>query len=201
MAEKRNWLCICKKGESHIFTQPGRNRPAMGKRAFLFVAALLGFGLLQAQNFSRQQVVFSLFDKNGTQLTNAAITTGKVRVYTLREAKTITHSHLSYDRSNKYFTFGESAISPGMMLALVSGVDTMYLSLYGRANGRTIDGLRVHKGSFVLTSDDFAGQKSLKVDNWSKYLEDGQAPQQQDLSSYRALLKNKKPVQLVDHPH
>lgn len=173
----------------------------MGKRALLLVLALMGSSWLEAQTFSRQQLQFNLFDKNGTQLTNAAITTGKVRVYTLREPKTITHSHLSYDRTSKYFTFGESAVSPGMMLALVSAADTMYLSVYGRANGRSIDGLRVHKGSFVLSSDHFAGQKQLKIENWSAYLEDGTAPQQQDLSAYRALLKNKKPVQLVDHPH
>lgn len=154
-----------------------------------------------AQTFSRQKIMFTLFDKNGTQLTGAAINSGQIRVYTLREAKTITHSHLSFDKSSKYFTFGESAHSPGMLLAFVTATDTMYVSIFGRSSNRTIEGIKVQKGSYVLTSNEFAGQKLLKVDNWQKFLEEGTPVPQQELASYRVLLKDKKPVEMVDRPH
>jgi hypothetical protein len=201
MTAKRNWSCICKKRESHIFTAGNKNQPAIGKWALALALVVISATLMQAQTFSRQKLVFSLFDKNGTQVTEAAINSGKVRVYSLREAKTITHSHLNFDRTNKYFTFSESAISPGMMLAFVSATDTMYLSLYGRTTDRVIEGLKVQKGSYVLTSSEFAGQKQLKVKSWAPFLEDGVAPQQQDLASYKVLLRDKRPVELVNHSH
>jgi hypothetical protein len=155
----------------------------------------------ETTKFTRQKLTFNLFDKNGTQVTGAAISSGKVRVFTLREPKTITHSHLTYDRASKTFTFAESAISPGMILAFVSGTDIMYLSLYGRSADRNIDQIKIQNGSYVLTSNDFAGQKQVKVENWNKFLEDGIAPQQQDLTTYQALLKDKRPMELVDHAH
>lgn len=201
MAVKTNWSCICKKGESHNFTAGNKNRPATRKGFLSLALVVISATLMQAQTFSRQKLVFSLFDKNGTQLTDAAIKSGKVSVYSLREAKTITHSHLNFDRTNKYFTFSESAISPGMMLAFVSATDTMYLSLYGRTTDRVIDGLKLQKGSYVLSSSEFAGRKQLKVENWTQFLEEGLAPQQQDLASYKALFKDKRPVELVNHAH
>jgi hypothetical protein len=201
MAAKTNWSCICKKRESHIFTAGNKHRQAKGKWMLSLALVVISATMMQAQTFSRQKLMFSLFDQSGTQLTDAAIKSGKVRVYSLREAKTITHSHLNFDRTNKYFTFSESAISPGMLLAFVSAADTMYLSVYGRTTDRVIDGLKVQKGSYVLTSGEFAGRKQLKVESWNQFLEDGAAPQQQDLASYKVLLKNKRPVELVDHAH
>jgi hypothetical protein len=201
MAAKTNWSCICKKRESHIFTTGNKSRSAKSKWMLSLALVAISATIMQAQTFSRQKLRFSLFDKNGTPLTDAAISSGKVRVYSLREAKTKTHSHLNFDRSSKYFTFSESTISPGIMLAFVSATDTMYLSLYGRTTDRVIEGLKVQKGSYVLSSSEFAGQKQLKVNSWKQFLEDGVAPQQQDLASYKALLKNKKPVELVNHAH
>jgi hypothetical protein len=222
MAAKWNWLCICKNEESNIFTAGNKCRPGNIKWLLAWALVVISITVSEAQKaspeaqkpvteaqpastetkkFSRQKVTFSLFDKNGTQLTDAAISTGKIRVFTLRDPKTITHSHLTYDRSSKHFTFSESAISPGMILAIAVGTDIMYLSLYGRSADRVIDGLKVQNGSYVLSSDDFAGRKQLKVENWDKYLEDGVAPQQQDLTSYQALLKDKRPIEMSDHAH
>jgi hypothetical protein len=201
MAEKSNWLCICKKGESNIFTVIKQRRPGKIKQVLSLVLVLVSSTLLLAQTFSRHKIMFTLSDKSGTQLTGAAISTGKVRVYTLREAKTITHSHLSFDKKSKYFTFGESAISPGMLLAFVSATDTMYVSFFGRSSNRILDGIKVQQGSYVLTSNEFAGQKVLQVDNWNKYLEEGTPVPQQDLSMYRVLFKDKQPLALVDRQH
>jgi hypothetical protein len=201
MAVKRNWSCICNDGESHIFTAGNKSRPAGSKWLLALALMVISATMMQAQNFSRQSLIFSLFDKNGTQLTDAAISSGKVKVYSLRESKSITHSHLNFDRTSKYFTFSESAISPGMSLAIVSATDTMYLSLYGRTTGRVIDGIRVQKGSYVLSSNEFAGRKELKVESWDKYLEDGLAPPQQDVASYITALKAKRPIGLVNHAH
>jgi hypothetical protein len=201
MAEKRTWLFICKRRESNIFTVINKCRPVNIKQVLSLVLVMVSSTFLMAQTFSRQKIMFTLFDKNGTQLTGAAINSGQIRVYTLREAKTITHSHLSFDKSSKYFTFGESAHSPGMLLAFVTATDTMYVSIFGRSSNRTIEGIKVQKGSYVLTSNEFAGQKLLKVDNWQKFLEEGTPAPQQELASYRVLLKDKKPVEMVDRPH
>ena len=201
MAVKSNWLFICKKGESNIFTVINKRRPGKIKQVLSLVLVLVSSTFLLAQTFSRHKIMFTLSDKSGTQLTGAAISTGKVRVYTLREAKTITHSHLSFDKKSKYFTFGESAISPGMLLAFVSATDTMYVSFFGRSSNRILDGIKVQQGSYVLTSNEFAGQKVLQVDNWNKYLEEGTPVPQQDLSMYRALFKDKQPLPLVDRQH
>lgn len=202
MAEKTNWSCICKKAETNIFTAVFASLPGNTRWVLSFIFIILSATLLLAQTFSRQKIVFSLFDKQGKQLTAAAISSGQVKVYSLREAKTITHSHLSFDKKSKLFTFSESAISPGMRLAFISGADTMFVSLYGRAfNNRTIKGIRVQPGSYVLTSNEFAGQQQLQVKDWRAYLEDELAPQQQDLTAYRASLKGKKPVGLVSHTH
>jgi hypothetical protein len=221
MAAKWKWSCFCKNEESHIFTAGDKDRRAntwWGLALALVVISATGaqaqtpspaakapaeapMTAAETQKFSRHKLMFSLFDKNGNQLTGSAISSGKVRVYTLREPKTITHSHLTYDRVSKYFTFAESAVSPGMMLAFVTATDIMYVSLYGRAAERILDGIQVQNGSYVLSSNDFGSQKQLKVASWAKYLEDEVAPQQQDLTSYQAQLKDKRPVELVDHAH
>lgn len=201
MAEKRTWLFICKNGENNIFTGISKRRPGNPKRLFSVLLLLISASWVMGQTFSREQILFTLFDKSGKQFTDAAIKAGQVRVYSLREPKTITHSHLNFDHSSKYFTFAESAISPGMLLAFVTATDTMYVSFYGRSANRTIDGIKVQKGSYVLTSGEFAGQKLLQVKNWNKYLEEELAPAQQDLTAYRAMFKNKKPIGLVNHPH
>jgi hypothetical protein len=201
MAEKRTWSFICRNGESSIFSAVQKSRPGYARWVLSLVLVAGSFTLLTAQTFTRQRLTFSLSDKNGTPLTGAAISSGKVKVFTLREAKTITHSHLSYDRKTKDFIFAESAISPGMSLAFVSAGDTMYVSLYGRFTERSIQGIKVQKGSYVLSSNEFGGKKQLEVDNWNKYLEDQTPAPQQDLSAYRAMIKDKRPVELVERQH
>jgi len=154
------------------------------------------------QYYTRQQISFSLVDDAGQPLNAAAINTGSIKLYSIREAKVSTDPHLSFDMKTNLFNFSESVYSPGISLAFVSATDTMYVSVYGRADAsRVIDGIKVQKGSFVLTSNEFAKNKLLKVDNWQKYLEDGVPATKQDLSAFAEHLRNKKPISMVPHSH
>jgi hypothetical protein len=149
------------------------------------------------QNFYPQGITFTLVDPAGAPLTGEALATGQIKVYSLRETKAAKDQQLTYNPANKRFTFTEAAVSPGISLALVNATDTMYLSIFGRSRpDRVIDGLRIQKGSYFLTSNEFAG-KYLKVGNWDTYLEDEVAAVKQDLSSYIFQLKDKKPIILV----
>jgi hypothetical protein len=160
---------------------------------FLLTLALAG----QAQNFSRQGITFTLVDSAGAALSGEALATGALKLYSLRETTAAKDQQLTYNPGNKRFTFTESVVSPGLSLALVSATDTMFVSIFGRSGpDRVIDGLRIQKGSYVLTSNEFAG-KYLKVGNWDTYLEDEVPAVKQDLSSYVFQLKDKKSVILV----
>jgi len=168
----------------------------------LLALLVMSATVVWAQNFSRQGISFSLFDKTGKQLTDAAIVTGQVKVYSLREAKTATDPHVSYDKTSKLFTFTESVISPGIMMALVSATDTMYLSVYGRSGpDRVIDGLTVQKGNYVLTSNEFGGRKRLKVESWNNYIEAEDPDASKNLASLAHVLKEKTPISIVKHNH
>ena len=154
------------------------------------------------QYFIRQKISFSMVDKAGQPLTDAAINTGQIKLFSTREAKVSTDPHLSFNKKTNLFDFSESVYSPGISLAFVSATDTMYVSVYGRADAnRVIDGVKVQKGSYVLTSNDFAPNKHLKVDNWQKYLEDDVPVDKQDLSPFAEHLRNKKPISMVPHSH
>jgi hypothetical protein len=173
------------------------------KQAFLaFTLLVISASLAQAQNFKRQYIGFTLLDKAGKELTDAAIATGKVKVYSLREAKVSTDPHLSFDKTKKTFTYSESVLSPGIILAFVSPADTMFVSVYGRGGAdRVIQGINMQRGSYVLTSNEFAGNKVLKVGNWNDYLEDEEPAEKQDISGLVAILRTKQPISLVQHNH
>lgn len=150
------------------------------------LAVLLGATLVWAQTFYQQTISFSLFDKSGTRLTDAAVMDSTVRIYSMRETKVAKNQNLTYDKQKQLFTFTESTVSPGISLAFVSATDTMYVSLFGRAGaGRIIDGIRVQRGSYMLTSNEFSGTKHLRVSSWEEYLEDEEPATQQDLSARR----------------
>jgi hypothetical protein len=160
---------------------------------FFMVLALA----LWAQNYSRQGITFTLVDKAGAAITGEALVSGQIKIYSLREAKVAKDQQLTYNPENKRFTFREAVVSPGITLALVSPADTMFLSIFGRSGPeRVLDGLTIQKGSYVLTSNEFAG-KYLKAGNWDVYLEDEVPALKQDLSSYVHQLKDKKSVSLV----
>ena len=166
------------------------------------VAVALTTTLVLAQNFKRQYIGFTLVDKDGKELTDAALATGKVKIFTLREAKVATDPHLSFDRVKKTFSFSESVVSPGISLAFVSPTDTMFISVYGRGGAdRFIQGIQVQRGSYVLTSNEFTGNKQLKIDNWKNFLEDEEPVEKQNLSGLIATLKTKRPISLVPHNH
>ena len=168
--------------------------------AFLLVAFTTSW--TQAQNFKRQYLSFTLVDKEGKALTDAAIATGKVKIYSLREAKVATDPHLSFDRTKKTFTFSESVLSPGISLGLVTPTDTMIISIYGRGGtDRMLEGINIQRGSYVLTSNEFAKNKQLKVENWSNFLEDEEPADKQNLSGPVAILRTKQPISLVQHNH
>lgn len=174
-----------------------------GTKVSLIVAMLVITGTwVWAQNFSRQGISFKLLDKAGTPLTDAVIANGQYRVYSLRDPKTVTDPHLSYDKASNLFTFTESAISPGISLAFISPTDTMYISVFGRSKAdKVIDGITVQKGSYVLTSNEFSGNKNLQVTSWSDFLEDEEPADRQDLNRFSHILRDKKPVSIVQHNH
>lgn len=152
---------------------------------------------LWAQNYNRQGITFSLVDAEGAPITGEVVANGDIRVYSLREAKAAKDQQLSYNPENQRYTFTEAVISPGISLALVSPTDTMFLAIFGRsAPNRVIEGLKIQKGSYFLTSNEFSG-KYMKAENWDLYLEDEVAAEKQDLSSYLFQLKDKKPITLV----
>jgi len=154
------------------------------------------------QYYTRQHLTFSLLDDAGQPLTDAAINTGLIKLYSVREAKVSTDPHLSFDKKTNLFAFSESVYSPGISLAFISTTDTMYISVYGRSDAnRVIDGIKVQRGSYVLTSNEFARNKHLKVDSWQKYLEDGVPAAKQDLLPFAEHLINKKTITLVPHSH
>ena len=161
------------------------------------LAFILCSGFVSAQNLMQQKLTFSLFDKTGKQLTDADFTAGQIKVFSLREAKVASYPKMSYNKDTKQFTFTESVMSPGIVLAFATPTDTMYISVYGRNTDRLIDGITVQNGSYILTSNEFAGQKQLKVKDWANYLEDETPAAKQDLSSYVEILKEKSPVALV----
>jgi len=156
----------------------------------------------QQQYYTRQHISFGLVDNAGQPLTAAAINTGSIKLYSVREAKVSTDPHLSFDIKTNLFAFSESVYSPGISLAFISATDTMYVSVYGRSDAnRVIEGIKVQRGSYVLNSNDFARNKHLKVENWQKYLEDGVPATKQDLVPFAEHLRNKRPVTLVPHSH
>jgi len=157
---------------------------------------------LSQQYYMRQKIYFSLLDDAGQPLTDAAISTGQIKLFSAREAKVSTDPHLSFDKKTNLFEFSESVYSPGISLAFVSDTDTMYVSVYGRSNAnRVIDGVKVQRGSYVLTSNEFAPNKHLKVENWKTYLEDGVPAAKQDISPLAENLRDKKPISMVPHSH
>jgi hypothetical protein len=150
-----------------------------------------------AQNFNPQGITFTLVDNEGAPITGEELANGDIKVYSLREAKVAKDQQLTYNPENQRYTFTEAVISPGISLALVSPTDTMFLSIFGRsAPNRVIEGLKIQKGSYFLTSNEFSG-KYLKAENWDTYLEDEVPAAKQDLSSYIHQLKDKKAVTLV----
>lgn len=158
--------------------------------------------MVWAQNFSRQGISFTLFDKTGKPLTDAVINNGQYRLYSLRDPKTVTDPHLSFEKTTQLFTFTESAISPGISLALISPTDTMYISVFGRSKpDKIIDGIKVQKGSYVLTSNEFSGNKRLKVESWNNFLEEEEPAEKQDLNRFSHILRDKKPISIVKHNH
>ena len=165
------------------------------KTVLTTLAVVLSLTLVLAQTFSKQGISFSLIDKSGTRLTDAAINDGTIKIYSMRDAKVVKDQDLKYNPENGLFTFTEEAISPGVALALVSATDTMYISLFGRSGtNRVIDPIIVQRGSYVLTSNEFAGNKTFKVTDWRLYLEDEVPAAQQDLSAYAHQLKSKKQI-------
>jgi hypothetical protein len=150
-----------------------------------------------AQSFSRQGITFSLRDAAGDAITGETLANGDIKVYSLRDTAVTQDQQLTYNPENQRYTFTEGVKSPGISLALVSLTDTMYLSIFGRSSpSRVIEGLQVRKGSYILTSNEFAG-KYLKAENWDTYLENEVPAAKQDLSSYVFQLKAKKPITLV----
>ncbi|GEO06391.1 hypothetical protein AAE02nite_40550 [Adhaeribacter aerolatus] len=174
-----------------------------GKKAGLVIVLLaISVSLVWAQNFSRQGISFMLYDKTGKPLTDAVIKNFQYRVYSLRDPKTVTDPHLSFEKDTNLFTFTESAVSPGISLAFISPTDTMYVQVFGRSKpDKVIDGITVQKGSYVLTSNEFSGNKRLKVENWSDFLEDEESVDKQDLNKFSHILRDKKPVSIVKHNH
>ena len=174
-----------------------------GKKAGLVLVLLaVSATWVWAQNFSRQGISFALYDKTGKPLTEAVINNGQYRVYSLRDPKTVTDPHLSFEKTTKLFTFTESAVSPGISLAFISPTDTMYVSVFGRSKpDKVIDGITVQKGSYVLTSNEFAGNKHLKVENWASFLEDEEPVEKQNLNRFSDVLRDKKPISIVKHNH
>lgn len=155
-----------------------------------------------SQYFTRQKIYFSLYDKAGQPLNDAPINTGAIKLFSVREAKVSTDPHLSFDKKTNLFEFSESVYSPGISLAFVSATDTMYISVYGRNDAsRVIDGITVQKGSYVLTSNEFAANKRLKVKSWQDHLEDNTPVAKQDFSALAEQLRNKKPISMVPHSH
>jgi hypothetical protein len=160
----------------------------------LFMAVALA---TWAQTFNQQGISFTLVDKAGAPIPAEALAKGQIRIYSLRDAKAAKDQRLTYNPEQKRFTFTEAVISPGISLALLSPTDTMFLTIFGRSRpDRVIDSLRIQKGSYVLTSNEFAG-KYLKAGDMNAYLEDEVPAEKQDLSSYLFELKDKKPVILV----
>jgi hypothetical protein len=150
-----------------------------------------------AQNFNQQGISFTLVDKAGAPIPADSLATGHIRIYSLRDAKAAKDQRLTYNPANKRFTFTEAVISPGISLALLSPTDTMFLTIFGRSRpDRMIDSLRIQKGSYMLTSNEFTG-KYLKVGDLRAFLEDEVPADKQDLTSYLFELKDKKPVVLV----
>ncbi|KAA5548661.1 hypothetical protein [Adhaeribacter rhizoryzae] len=174
-----------------------------GKKAGLVVILLaISASLVWAQSFSRQGISFVLLDKTGKPLTDAVINNFQYRIYSLRDPKTVTDPHLSFEKDTNLFTFTESAVSPGISLAFISPTDTMYVQVFGRSKpDKVIDGVTVQKGSYVLTSNEFSGNKRLKVENWSDFLEDEEPVDKQDMNKFSHILRDKKPISIVKHNH
>lgn len=150
-----------------------------------------------AQTFSQQGISFTLVDKAGVPIPPDSLASGHIRIYSLRDAKAAKDQQLAYNPANKRFSFSEAVISPGISLALLSPTDTMFLTIFGRSRpDRVIDSLRIQKGSYVLTSNEFSG-KYLKVGDLNAFLEDEVPAEKQDLTSYLFELKDKKPVIIV----
>ncbi len=170
------------------------------KMRFLFFIWLIGFGGLpaSAQTFSKQTLAFTLSDKSGTVYSEEAIKNGTVKIYSLREAKLSKNQNLTFQKATNQFHFSEDIYSPGLSLAFVSPTDTMYLEVYGRsATHRTIDGIKIQKGSYSLTSNDFASGKTVKITHWDTYVTDEVPVKEQNLAEYAQELRNKKPVLLM----
>jgi hypothetical protein len=167
------------------------------KPGLTFTLLLVVAVVVWAQQVNRQGITFTLVDQAGAPISGEVLANGDIKVYSLREAKVAKDQQLLYNPEKQRFTFTETVVSPGISLALVSPTDTMYLSVFGRSGpDRVIEGLRIQKGSYLLTSNEFSG-KHLKVENWDLYLEDEVPAEKQDLSSYVFQLKDKKPVILV----
>ena len=164
------------------------------------LALLLFMGLalaVWAKTFSQQGITFTIVDQEGAPITGEVLANGDIKVYSLRDTLVARNQQLSYNPENQRYTFTEEVISPGISLALVSPTDTMFLSIFGRsAPNRLIDGLKIQKGSYFLTSNEFSG-KYLKAENWDIYLENEVPAAKQDLTSYLHQLKDKKAVTLV----
>ncbi len=168
------------------------------KPGFTFLGLVLGITLVVAQTFSKQGISFSLFDKNGTRLTEEAISNGTIKVYSLREQNGAKDQMLTYNKERQLFSLAETVVSPGISLALVSPTDTMYIAVFGRSGtDRVIEGITVQRGSYVLTSNEFGNNKQFNVTDWSPYLEDEEPASTQDLSAYAFQLKSKNPITLV----
>lgn len=198
MSGKTDWRLICKHEESYIFTEEKVMKIVSRKLGVAMVILIASATWVWAQNFAKQSISFSLFDKNGQRLTEAAVLDSTIRVYSLREEKVAKEQTLTYDKEKQLFTFSESTVSPGISLAFVSPTDTMYISLFGRmATGRVIDGITVQRGSYVLTSNEFSGNKHFKITSWENYLEDEEPAAKQNLSAYAHQLKSKKRITLV----
>ena len=172
------------------------------KAGLVLILLAVSVTMVWAQTFSRQGISFVLFDQTGKPLTDAVINNGKYRVYSLRDPKTVTDPHLSFEKATNLFTFTESAVSPGISLAFISPTDTMYISVFGRSKpDKIIDGIAVQKGSYVLTSNEFSGNKRLKVESWANFLEDEEPVDKQNLNRFSDILRDKKPISIVKHNH
>ncbi|WP_026461939.1 hypothetical protein [Adhaeribacter aquaticus] len=171
----------------------------------LLTFIMLVFGLERANaqtgtgsNMNRQILAFSLFDKTGKQLTDEDLKTGLVKVYSLRESSKAFYPQLAFDKETGLFTFSEPVLSYGIALAFVTPAETMYVFTHGRFGPpRTIDGIKIQKGSYIFSSNDFAKSNVIKVDDWSQYLEDETPVAKQDLSAYNDQLQGKRPVPLL----
>lgn len=197
MAEKESWKLICINRLLYIYGLKLTRFMRFYLTIFLFI---LNFALNQAiaQTYSKQSLSFTLADKTGKTYTDEAIINGTVKIYSLRDAKMSRGQQLTFTKENNLFTFSEEVFSPGLSLAFVNLTDTMYVEVYGRsAVHRVLDGIKLQKGSFSLTSNDFAAGKTLKINQWETYLTEEVPVKEQNLAEYARELAGKKPVLLL----